>query len=317
MSQRQSYFNGNFVADSEARVSVFDSALMFGDMVFEMTRTFKQQPFKLRAHLERLYMSMRLLEIDCGLSLEDMERVTLETLELNKPTEENDMDWQIMHDVSRGPADLYRSIFGGRVQPTVVICCWPMVTHIGGIAEMYKTGVHLAIPSQQAMPAELLDPKAKTRSRLHYQMANMQVARVGKGYWPLLLDSDGFLAEGTGWNAFLVHNGTLYSPEPRNILLGVSRATVIELAAELNIPFVETNLGRYEALQADELFCTSTPFAMLHATSIEGRTIGDGKPGPIYQKIYDRWTQQVGVDFAAQAEDYATRLEDWQQKEAV
>ena len=270
MSQRQAYFNGEFVADSEARVSVFDSALMFGDMAFEMTRTFKQQPFKLRAHLERLYMSLRLLEIDCGLSLDQMERATLETLDRNKPTEPDDMDWQIMHDISRGPAGLYRSIFGGSVQPTVLICCWPMITHVGGMADMFKNGVHLTIPSQQAMPAELLDPKAKTRSRLHYQMAIMQADRVGKGFWPLMLDTDGFLAEGAGWNVFLVNNGTLYSPEPRNILLGVSRATVIELAAELNIPFVETNLGRYEALQADEIFCTSTPFAMLHATSIEG-----------------------------------------------
>jgi branched-chain amino acid aminotransferase len=111
MSDRVVYFNGCFVPENEARVSIFDSALMFGDMAFEMTRTFKQRPFKLRNHLERLYASLRLLEIDCGLTLAEMERRTLETLERNLGTEPADVDWQIMHNVSRGPMDLYRTVF--------------------------------------------------------------------------------------------------------------------------------------------------------------------------------------------------------------
>ena len=106
------YFNGRYVPESEARVSIFDSALMFGDMAFEMTRTFNRAPFRLRAHLDRLYASMRLLEIDCGMPIDEMERITLETLERNLPTEPEEMDWQIMHDVSRGPLPLYRSVFG-------------------------------------------------------------------------------------------------------------------------------------------------------------------------------------------------------------
>ena len=103
MTDRVVYFNGEYVPEREARVSIFDSALMFGDMVFEMTRTFGGRPFRLRDHLERLYLSLRLLEIDCGLSIDDMERISLETLERNRPTEADDVDWFIMHDVSRGP----------------------------------------------------------------------------------------------------------------------------------------------------------------------------------------------------------------------
>src|ERR1700682_3501004 len=101
MAQRVVYFNGQYMPEKEARVSIFDSALMFGDMAFEMTRTYQRKPFRLREHLERLYGSLRLLEIDCGLTLAEMERATLETLERNLPTEAADMDWQIMHDVSR------------------------------------------------------------------------------------------------------------------------------------------------------------------------------------------------------------------------
>lgn len=124
-SQRIVYFNDRFIPEAEARVSIFDSALMFGDMAFEVTRTYKHQPFKLREHLNRLYGSLRLLEIDCGLSVDEMERITLETLDRNLPTESDDTDWQIMHDVSRGPLEVYRTAFREPLRPTVSINCWP------------------------------------------------------------------------------------------------------------------------------------------------------------------------------------------------
>lgn len=316
MSQRTVYFNGRLVPEAEARVSIFDSALMYGDMAFEMTRTYNRKPFKLREHLDRLYGSLRLLEIDCGLTLDEMERITLETLESNLPTESAEMDWQIMHDVSRGPLDVYHTSFPEGIHPTVSINCWPLITHMGGFAPKYASGVDVVIPAQQALPAHLVDPKAKTRSRLQYQMANLQAARLGAGHWPVLLDPDGFLAEGSGWNIFLVSDGELLTPEPRNILLGVSRATTIELARELGIPVRQTNLGRYEALRADEIFCTATTYALVHAKTFEGQVIGNGEPGPIFSRLLDAWKQSVGIDFVAQARDYAEQLPGWETREA-
>ena len=312
MSRRVVYFNGQYISESEARVSIFDSALMSGDMAFEMTRTYCQQPFRLKEHLDRPYASLRLLEIDCGMPQAEMERITRDLLERNLPTEAADMDWQIMHDVSRGPLDVYRTAFSDGLRPTVSINCWPLITHMGGFASKYASGVHMVIPAQQALPAHLIDAKAKTRSRLHYQMSLLQAARMGAGRWPVLLDPDGFLAEGPGWNIFLVRNGELLTPEPRNILLGVSRATTIELARESGIPVQETNLGRYEALQADEIFCTATTYALVHATTFEGQTIGNGKPGPIFTQLLEAWKQSVGIDFVAQACDYADRLPAWE-----
>ena len=317
MSERSVYFNGQFVPESEARVSIFDSALMFGDMAFEMTRTYNQTPFRLQEHLERLYGSLKLMEIDCGLSLEEMKQLTLETLERNLPTESTDMDWQIMHDVSRGPLPIYETVFPDGVRPTVSINCWPLITHMANFAPSYETGVHIAIVAQKAVPAHLVDPKAKTRSRLHYQMANLQAARMGQGRWPLLLDPDGFIAEGTGWNILLVKDGGLYSPEPRNILLGVSRGMAIDLAHELGIPVRETNLGRHEALQADEIICTATTYGITHGTSFEGQTVGDGDPGPICKQISNAWKKQVGIDFAEQARSYAQLLPAWQEQQTL
>jgi branched-chain amino acid aminotransferase len=315
MSNRVVYFNGRFVPEGEARVSIFDSALKYGDMAFEMTRTFNRKPFRLRDHLRRLYASLRLLEIDCGLTPEEMEHLTLETLERNLPTELPDVDWQIMHDVSRGPLDLYWSAFPGGPRPTVSINCLPLVVHMGRFAPLYESGVHLLIPAQQTLPAHLLDPKAKTRSRLHYQMAQLQAGRMVPGAWPVLLDPDGFLAEGTGCNLFLVQEGELLSPEPRNILLGVSRATTIELAGELGIPFRETNLVRYDALQADEIFCTATTFCLVHAASFEGQAVGDGRPGPVFQKLRQAWFRRAGIDFVAQAHNYGRRMAAWEERQ--
>jgi len=315
MSKRVVYFNGEFVPEHEARVSIFDSSLMFGDMAFEVTRTFAQIPFKLREHLERLYASLRLLEIDCGLSLDEMKRVTLETVERNLPTESDDTDWQITHNVSRGPLALYEAAFPDGIRPTVSINCWPLITHMGKFAPKYDTGIHLAIPAQQALPAHLVDAKAKTRSRVHYQIALLQAARMGDGVWPVLLDPDGHLAEGTGWNVFLVKNGTLYTPEPRNILVGVSRATTMELAKQLAIPIREANMGRYEALRADEVFVTSTTFSLVHAATFEGQPVGEGRAGPVVKKLLQTWKEKVGVDFVAQANKYAERLPAWEEKQ--
>ena len=314
MSDRVVYLNGKFVAERDANVSIFDSALMFGDMAFEMTRTFNHQPFKLREHLERLYNSLRLLEIDCGISIDEMEQLTLDVLAKNTPTESKDVDWQIMHDVSRGPLSVYGSVFPEGIQPTVVINCWPMITHTGGFAGKYETGVDLMIPAQQTIPAHIVDLKAKVRSRMHYRLAEFQGNRSGNR-WPIMLDTDGFLAEGPGWNIFLVKDGILYTPEGRNVLLGVSRATVIELAVHLGVEVREVNLGRYEALMADEMFTTSTPYCMVHVRSFEGQDVGDGTAGPIFTKIINAWKESVGVDFVAQAQIYAERLPQWNQQQ--
>ena len=316
MSVRTVYFNGVFVPESEARVSIFDSALMYGDMAFEMTRTFNHKPFRLREHLERLYGSLRLLEIDCGLTIDEMERATLATLERNIPTESADVDWQIMHDVSRGPLPLYGTSFADGICPTVSINCWPLISHMGGFAANYESGVDVTIPAQQTLPAHLVDLKAKTRSRMHYRLAEFQAQRSG-GALPLLMDTDGFLAEGSGWNVFLVRDGVLLTPEPRNILLGVSRGATIELAKQIGIEVQEINLGRYEALMADELFCTATTYSLVHIRSFEGQSVGNGSPGPVFQKLMAAWQEHVGINFVAQAHEYATRLESWLENDAV
>jgi len=302
---RQVYLNGKFVPESEARVSIFDSALMFGDMVFEMSRTFNGKPFRLREHLERMYAGLKILEIDCGLTLGQMEAATLQTIEVNRPCVPEGMDLQIMHNVSRGPLPLYRSVFPEGLRPTVTISCWPLITHLSPMAGLYDTGIHAVITPQRSVPARLIDPKIKNRSRVYYQVANLQARKVDPKAWVLLTDDDGFITEGTGANFFLLKSGALLTPEPRNILRGVTRQAVMELAAQLGLSCRECNLEPYDVMNADEAFFTATSFSIMPATRFNGHPIGDGRPGPVTRRLIGAWSEMIGVDIVAQAKDYA------------
>ena len=310
MVKRLVYFNGQFVEEKQARISIFDSALMYGDMVFEMTRSFGQQPYRLAEHLERLYASLLYVEIDCGLTIDEMETATLETIERNLPAL-GAFDFQIMHDVTRGGMPLYESIVTEGTAPIVSINVFPLVRHIGSMADQYETGVHFVVTPQQSVPARYVDPKAKNRSRLHYKMADLQAARMEPGAQALLTDERGFITEGAGNNFFIARRGEIYTPKGHEILRGVSRAACMELARELGIPVHEDDIDPYDVRAADEAWFTSTTICMIPCTRFNFQPVGDGAPGPIYRRLLDAWSEEVGLDIAAQARDYAMKAETW------
>jgi branched-chain amino acid aminotransferase len=303
--------NGNFVPEKAAAISIFDSALMYGDMVFEMTRSFNRRQFKLREHLERLYRSIRSLRIPFRMKIEEAEELVLEVVKRNQPFIDSDDEDRVMINVSRGPLSTYHPIFGGDPGPTLAISSFPLSLTLASIGHLYRTGVHAVVPSQRAIPACLLDPKNKNRSRLFYLMANLEVGLLKDDRaWALLLDPDGFVAEGSGANFFIVRNGVLRTPEPRNILCGVSRAYVMELATQMGIPVKECNLDRYEVLHSDEAFYTGTPFSILPCTRIDGVEIGSGSTGLVTTKLLQAWSAAVGVDIVAQAQRFAAKCPD-------
>ena len=306
-TQTVAYFNGEFVPTSEARVSVLDSALIWGDMVFETTRTFQGRPFRLHEHLKRLYASMNVADIDCGLTVDEMEQATRELVERNWPAHADDDDLSIVHNVSRGPAHSYAPGFLEPEHATVIISTQSLVPYVGSLAAGFDAGVNAVVPRQRSIPSRLLDPKVKSRSRLHYRLAANEVAREGRDAWAILSDEDGFLTEGTGSNFFLVREGVLLTPEPRNILRGVTRQAVFDLAAELAIDAREINLEPYDALTADEGFFCSTPFCLIPATRFNGKSIGSGEVGPVFRRLADAFGESVGVDFIEQARQFATR----------
>ena len=299
------YVNGKFVPETEAKISIYDSALMFGDMVFEMTRSFNKKQFKLREHLQRLYTSINYVHIPLKMSLEEMESVCFETIEKNEPFFDEHDEHRLMINVSRGPLSIYSEVFNGKLEPTIIISDFPLKWTVMGMGRLFDVGINAVIPNQRAVPADLIDPKVKNRSRFHYMMANIEVSKIsGKNNWPLLLDTDNYIAEGTGDNFFMVKKNILYTPEPRNILVGISRNYIIELARELSIKCIETNLTESDVYEADEAFMTATPFCMLPVTKINGRNVGSGKRGKITNELLSLWSEKVGVDIEKQIKEF-------------
>ena len=295
------WMNGRLVPEVDAKLSIYDSALMFGDMVFEMTRSFAKVQFKLREHLDRLYASMKYVHIPLDMDISEMERHVYETIEANEHMFAEDDEHRVMINVSRGILSIYKDAIGAEQGPNVTIADFPLRWTVAGFGKLFDDGVNAVIPSQRAIPASLLESKVKSRSRLHYMMANIEVANSkGENNWALLLDPDGFIAEGTGDNFFIIVGETLITPEPRNILRGISRAYIFELAEQLGMSCIERNIEPYDVIMADEAFMTGTPFCLLPVTSLNGVLIGAGELGPLTKRLLDTWSENVAVDIVSQ-----------------
>ena len=304
--QRLVWINGDFAPESEAKISIYDSALIFGDMVFEMTRSFNKQQFQLREHLERLYTGIKILHIPIEITIDEMEEVVYETIERNEPVFSDDDEHRIMIDVSRGLLGIYQGIEELHKGPNVIIADFPLRWTVSGMGELYDSGINAVITSQQAIPASLMDPKIKNRSRLFYLMANIEVSRFeGENNWALLLDPDGFIAEGTGDNFFIIKDGVIITPEGRNILRGISRDYVMNtLCPQLELPMIEKNIEPYDVYTADEAFMTGTPFCMLPVTQLNGVPIGSGKVGQGYNSLIKQWSENTEVDIIKQIRNW-------------
>jgi len=314
MPQRVVYFQGQFQPESQARISIFDAGFLYGETAFEMTRTFGGVPFRLREHLLRLQSTLDYLEIDPGLSLDEWETLTLETLRRNLPTEAPDVDWHVRHDVTRGPGELFTPLFPEGPQPTVCISCWPLLRQMGRMAPAYDHGVAVVISPQQSIPPSLIDPRAKTRSRVHFQLAQQQARKIGP-VWPVLTDARGHLTEGPSWNILVLRDESLYSPPSDLILHGISREVTFQAAERLGLKTAETDLTRDFVLQADEIYCTATSFGMLPCIAFEGQPISNARPGPWYQRLLAEWRSIIQFDFVAQAQSYMPRVSDWEAAE--
>ena len=295
------YMNGSYVQESEAKISIYDSALMFGDMVFEMTRSFNKKQFKLREHLERLLYGVKIYKIPLDLDINDLEKICLETIEKNEKFFNSTDEHRLMINISRGPLGIYSEIFDNKIEPTVVVADFPLKWTVSSMGKLFDEGVNAVLVNQRAIPAHLMDPKIKNRSRVFYQMANIEASMFrGKNNWALMMDTDGFIAEGSGDNFFIVKNGIVITPEGRNCLVGISRNYIFELCEQLKIKCIEKNIEPYDVYTADEAFMTGTPFCILPVFNFNETKVGNGKFGKLTQKILKKWSSNVGVNIIEQ-----------------
>ena len=284
--------NGQFVDRDKAQVSIHDRGFRLGDVVFDTSRTFNGQIFRLRDHLERFYRSLKYVRINPGMSIDEMEVATLEVVKKNEALRESlKDDYMISQIVSGG---ISQRING----PTVVI----MIDPLGSPrwAPAYKDGASVVISKTRSYSSQSLDPKVKHYSRLNFVLAELEATDVDPGSLPLLLDLDGNVSESTGANFFIVSDKRLLVPKTESTLQGVSRLTVTELAKSLSIPVIETNIQPYDVYTADEAFLCSTPYCILPVGKVDGRQIGDAVPGNITNQLLAAWSEKVGLDIVDQ-----------------
>ncbi|MDP2652958.1 MAG: branched-chain-amino-acid transaminase [Candidatus Omnitrophota bacterium] len=284
------YINGRFVDKEDAKVSVYDHGFLYGDGAFEGIRSYGRLVFKLKEHVDRLYETAHTLMIEIPLTRVQMAKAIVDTLKENKLD-----DAYIRVVVSRGEGDLGldpRKCFG---KPNTIIIADKITLYP---AELYKKGLEIiTVPTVRNHP-EALNPRLKSLNYLNNILAKIEANNSGY-LEAIMLDNHGFVAECTGDNIFMAKNGVLSTPS-QGRLSGITRDAVLSLAAEHKIKTLETHITRHELYNADECFLTGTAAEIIPVVKIDGRLVGNGKPGALTLKLL-QWfhtiTRQDGIRY--------------------
>lgn len=276
------YFDGQFVDQEEAKVSVFDHGLLYGDGVFEGIRAYHGRVFKLKEHIARLFESARHIALDPGLTREEMMEVVLETCRRN-----NLRDAYIRLVVTRGKGDLG---LDPRKCPKPLIFCIAAQIQLYP-EELYEKGLELVTVATRRNIPDALDPRIKSLNYLNNILAKIEAARAGAPEG-LMLNKEGYVAEATGDNIFIVKDGHLYTPPAYiGLLEGITRNTVLELARRLGLSAEERVFTRHEVYAADECFLTGTAAEVIPVVQLDSRPIGDGRPGPVTRRLISHFRE--------------------------
>lgn len=303
MTEPLCYIHGAWVPASEATVSLFDSGLMYGETITETLRTFRRRPYEVGRHLARFAESCRIARIAIDPAI-DLAALLTELAERNADAFEPEDELLLKLDVTRGIFGYYRE--PGRTYDDFTLLLHPIRLPFHRFAASYETGMSVVYPHVRQQSSQTLDARVKHRSRLYQSIAEMEAADMEAGSAPLLLDLEGRLAEGTGWNLFLVCDGVLATPTTENALAGVSRAVVMELARELGLEVREQLLWPHDLATADEAFATATSYCLRPITRAHFRPVADGRPGPITRRLLAAWSERVGMDIPDQAQRRAS-----------
>ncbi len=274
------YIDGKFYDKREAKISVFDHGLLYGDGVFEGIRAYNGRVFKLDEHIERLYWSAKAILLKIPMSPIQMKRAVLEACRVNKI-----WDGYVRLVVTRGEGNLGLDPNKCK-RPTVIIIADKIQLYP---ASLYRNGMAIiTVPTTRNLHSAL-NPAIKSLNYLNNILAKIE-ANIGGCEEAVMLNAEGFVSECTGDNIFIVKKGQLLTPPiSAGALRGITRQVVIELAGELGLPVAEPNLTRYDLFNADECFLTGTGAEIVPVVRIDGREIGGGKPGPITRKLVQRY----------------------------
>ena len=280
------YLNGKLVEKADARVSVFDHGFLYGDGAFEGIRSYDYRVFRLKEHLDRLYETMHTLMIDPLMTKKQMSDAVIATLRANKLK-----DGYIRLVVSRGEGDLGldpRKCFG---KPNVIIITDKITLYP---AELYQKGMDIiTVPTVKNHP-NALNPQLKSLNYLNNILAKIEANQSGYNE-AIMLEENGYIGECTGDNVFIYKDGVLATPH-QGRLKGITASAIMELALKLKIKVFEGNITRHELYNAGECFLTGTGAELIPIVKVDGRVIGEGKPGVVTKKLLSAFYQLIKKD---------------------
>lgn len=274
------YINGKLRDEADATISVFDHGLLYGDGIFEGIRAYNGRVFKLKEHIDRLFYSAKAILLSIPMSHADMMKAVVDTCRQNDVR-----DGYIRLVVTRGVGTL--GLNPNRCKdPSVIIIAGKIQLYP---PELYQNGMDIiTVPTVRNLHSAL-NPAIKSLNYLNNILAKIEANNAGCEE-AVMLNAEGFVAECTGDNLFVVkENRVLTPPLTAGALYGITRRVVLDLAAELGFRAEETNLTRYDLFNADECFLTGTGAELVPVVRIDGRSIGSGKPGPITHRLVDQY----------------------------
>ena len=270
------YLDGRFVPEEEAVISVFDHGLLYGDGVFEGIRAYHNRVFRLEEHLQRLYQSAKSIMLTIPLSPEKMQEVILETLRRN-----NLRDAYIRLVITRGIGDL--GLDPSKCPKPVVFCITSSIQLYP--EELYAKGLEVITVPTPRNYSEAVNPRIKSLNYLNNILAKIEANLAGT-MEAIMLNPQGYVAEATGDNIFMIKERTLLTPPSyANILEGITRNAVIELARRRGLEVKEELFTRHDLYNADQVFLTGTAAELIPVIKIDGRVIGSGKPEPLFHEL--------------------------------
>ena len=278
-AERQVYVGGEYVPENEARISVFDHVVLYGDAVYDTACAWGGQVFKLDEHVDRLFESAHALKIEVPLDKAGVREVVLEVVRRNQ-LDNAYIKILVTRGVGRMPL-----LSPYNCEPNLIVFAIPYLSLIDSVVQ--AEGIRAGISSLRRIPSECLDAKIKCCNYLNHILMRMEANEAGLDE-AIELDIDGYVAEAPGYNVFMAKQGVLYTPG-ENILVGITRQTVLELAAAAGMETVVCRFTAFDLYNADEVFLTSTAGGIFAVREVDGRTIGSGRPGPITQMLNQKY----------------------------
>ena len=274
------YIDGKYYDKADAKVSVFDHGLLYGDGIFEGIRIYNGKVFRIKEHIERLYESAKAIILEIPMTKEEMKAAVEDAVKVNERK-----DGYIRLVITRGEGSLGLDPASCK-KATVIIIVSDIQLYP---KEYYEKGIALVTVTSRRIPSECLDPRIKSLNYLNNIMAKLEAKQAGC-LEAVMLNTQGFVAECTADNIFIVKEGRLLTPSVyHGALEGITRQTVMEIAEKIGIKSEETTLAPYDLYTADECFLTGTGAEIVPVVKIDGRVIGSGVPGKVTKILVENF----------------------------